>query len=98
MKSSTVKTISIIVLALSLIAGIIMIATVLLASTGATILFGGVALFILLRVIAAILEHLEAIRAAAETYINAYTWQCVACSHVNALSADRCAKCGAVKH
>lgn len=97
MKSSTVKTISIIVLVLSLIAGIVMIVTVLLASAGAGVLFGGIALFILLRVIAAVLEHLEAIRAASEAYVNAYTWHCTACGHINALSSERCNKCGAVK-
>ena len=97
MKSSTVKIISTVLLILSLLAGIIMVATVLLAATGASIIFGGIVVFVLLRVIAAILEHLEAIRENTEAFISANTWQCVACGCKNALNSERCAKCGAVK-
>ena len=97
MKSSTVKIISTVFLILSLLAGIIMVATVLLAATGASIIFGGIVVFVLLRVIAAILEHLEAIRENTEAFISASTWQCVACGCKNALSSERCTKCGAVK-
>ena len=97
MKSSTVKIISTVLLILSLLAGTVMLFTVLLAATGASIIFGGIVVFVLLRVIAAILEHLEAIRENTEAFISASTWQCVACGCKNVLNSERCTKCGAVK-
>ena len=75
MKSSTVKIISTVLLILSLLAGTVMLFTVFLAATGASIIFGGIVVFVLLRVIAAILEHLEAIRENTEAFISANTWQ-----------------------
>lgn len=74
-----------------------MAATVILAGTGSTIIFGGIVTFVLLRVIAAILDHLEAIRENTEIYVNAYTWSCAACGCKNALGSERCTKCGSVK-
>ena len=97
MKSSTVKIISTVLLILSLLAGTVMLFTVLLAATGASIIFGGIVVFVLLRVIAAILEHLEAIRENTEAFKAASTWQCAACGSKNALSSERCTKCGAIK-